>query len=430
MGAEPGATSSLFPSDQRTKAFLEAQGRGPSWRPLAADTDATYDESLEINLSELEPLVAKPHSPDNVVKVREVEGTPVSQVCVGSCTNSSFEDLMLVAAVLKGKTVHPNVSLTVTPGTKQVYTMIARNGALTDLIASGARILEASCGPCCGQGQAPATGAVSVRSFNRNFPGRSGTPDAQVYLASAETCAATALHGVITDPRTVGDPMVIETPTRYDVDDNMILAPARDPKSVEILCGPNIKPVPVAQPVQDTLRHPILIKVGDNITTDHILPSGTQALSLRSNVPAISEYMFSGVDQGFVKRAKEWGGGFIVGGANYGQGSSRDHAALAPLYLGVKAIFAKSYARIHYSNLINLGIMPLTFAQASDYEILEMGDELEMVGVQKALRAGEKLTVKNLTKNTTFLVTYAFTKRQVEIMLAGGLLNYVRMGSD
>jgi aconitate hydratase len=308
--------------------------------------------------------------------------------------------------------------------------MIARNGALTDLIASGARILEASCGPCCGQGQAPATGAVSVRSFNRNFPGRSGTPDAQVYLASAETCAATALHGVITDPRTVGDPMVIETPTRYDVDDNMILAPARDPKSVEILCGPNIKPVPVAQPVQDTLRHPILIKVGDNITTDHILPSGTQALSLRSNVPAISEYMFSGVDQGFVKRAKEWGGGFIVGGANYGQGSSRDHAALAPLYLGVKAIFAKSYARIHYSNLINLGIMPLTFAQASDYEILEMGDELEMVGVQKALRAGEKLTVKNLTKNTTFLVTYAFTKRQVEIMLAGGLLNYVRMGSD
>jgi aconitate hydratase len=430
MGAELGATSSLFPSDQRTKAFLEAQGRGPSWRPLAADTDATYDESLEINLSELEPLVAKPHSPDNVVKVREVEGTPVSQVCVGSCTNSSFEDLMLVAAVLKGKTVHPNVSLTVTPGTKQVYTMIARNGALTDLIASGARILEASCGPCCGQGQAPATGAVSVRSFNRNFPGRSGTPDAQVYLASAETCAATALHGVITDPRTVGDPMVIETPTRYDVDDNMILAPARDPKSVEILCGPNIKPVPVAQPVQDTLRHPILIKVGDNITTDHILPSGTQALSLRSNVPAISEYMFSGVDQGFVKRAKEWGGGFIVGGANYGQGSSRDHAALAPLYLGVKAIFAKSYARIHYSNLINLGIMPLTFAQASDYEILEMGDELEMVGVQKALRAGEKLTVKNLTKNTTFLVTYAFTKRQVEIMLAGGLLNYVRMGSD
>ena len=428
MGAELGATSSIFPSDHRTKAFLEAQSRGRSWKPMAADADATYDEHMEINLSELEPLIAKPHSPDNVVGVREVEGIPVNQVCIGSCTNSSYEDLMSVAAVLRGKTVHPHLSLTITPGTKQVYTMIAQNGALADLIAAGARLLEASCGPCCGQGQAPATGAVSVRSFNRNFPGRSGTPDAQVYLASPETCAVAALSGVITDPRTLGDPIIIDPPDRYVVDDNMILALARDAQSVQIICGPNIKPVPVAQPVPDTLRYRVLIKVGDNITTDHILPSGTHILSLRSNVPAISEYMFSAVDPDFVKRAKEWGGGFVVGGLNYGQGSSRDHAAMAPLYLGVKAILAKSYARIHYSNLINMGIMPLTFADASDYENLGQGDDLEMVGIHAALKSGEKLTVKNLTTNKTFRLVYHFTKRQVEILLAGGLMNYIKTG--
>lgn len=425
MGAELGATSSLFPSDHRTKAFLEAQDRTRDWKPLAAAADAVYDEEMEIDLDELVPLIAKPHSPGNVVEVREVEGIPVNQVCIGSCTNSSYEDLMLVAAVLKSRTIHPNLTLTVTPGTKQVYTMIARNGALADLISAGARILEASCGPCCGQGQAPATGAVSVRSFNRNFPGRSGTPDAQVYLASPETCAATALSGVITDPRMLGVPIVIESPSRYLVNDNMILAPARDPESVEVICGPNIKPVPVAQPVRDTLRHRVLIKLGDHITTDEILPSGTHILSLRSNVPAISEFMFTAVDTAFVGRAKEWKGGFVVGGVNYGQGSSRDHAAMAPLYLGVKAIIAKSYARIHYTNLINLGIMPLTFADAGEWENLELGDELEISGIHEALRAGKTLEVKNLTKNRTFQLTHGFTKRQVELILAGGLLNYI-----
>ncbi len=425
MGAELGATSSLFPSDERTKAFLEAQGRGGSWKPLAADADAAYDEHMEIDLGELEPLVARPHSPDNVVAVREVEGTPVDQVCIGSCTNSSYEDLMAVAAILKGRTVHPRVSLTVTPGTKQVYTMIARNGALADLIAAGARLLEASCGPCCGQGQAPATGAVSVRSFNRNFPGRSGTPDAQVYLASAETCATAALAGVLTDPRSLGDPIVIEPPARYPVDDNMVLPPARDGEAVEIICGPNIKPVPVAQPVPDTLRRRVLIKVGDNITTDHILPSGP-LLALRSNVPAISEYMFTAVDPAFVGRAKEWGGGFVVGGLNYGQGSSRDQAAMAPLYLGVKAVLAKSYARIHHANLVNLGIMPLTFADPDAWDALEQGDELEIAGIHGTLRSGGPLTARNLTKNSTLPITYNFTPRQVSIILAGGLLNYIK----
>ncbi|MHB9099268.1 MAG: aconitate hydratase [Syntrophales bacterium] len=425
MGAELGATSSIFPSDQRTQAFLEAQGRGQSWKPMAADGDAAYDEQLEIDLGELEPLVARPHSPDNVVAVREVEGTPVDQVCIGSCTNSSYEDLMAVAAILKGRTVNPRVSLTVTPGTKQVFTMIARNGALGDLIAAGARLLEASCGPCCGQGQAPATGAVSVRSFNRNFPGRSGTPDAQVYLASAETCAAAALSGVLTDPRSLGDPVVIEPPARYPVDDNMVIAPARDGESVEIICGPNIKPVPVAQPVPDTLRRRVLIKVGNNITTDHILPSGP-LLALRSNVPAISEYMFTAVDPAFVRRAKEWGGGFVVGGLNYGQGSSRDQAAMAPLYLGVRAVLAKSYARIHHSNLINLGIMPLTFADAASWDALEQGDELEIAGIHAALGSGGDLAVRNLTRNATFTLTYSFTKRQAAIILAGGLLNYIK----
>lgn len=425
MGVELGATTSLFPSDDRTRVFLEAQSRGQCWKSLAADPDATYDELLEINLSDLAPLIAKPHSPDNVVKVLDLAGTPVNQVCIGSCTNSSYEDLMLVTAILKGKTIHPNVGLTVTPGSKQVYTMLARNGALADLIATGARILETTCGPCCGQGQAPATGAVSVRSFNRNFQGRSGTPDAQVYLASPETCAATALSGVITDPRTLGEPIVIESPSRYAVHDNMILAPSRDPESVEIICGPNIKPVPVAKPVEDTLRYRILIKVGDNITTDEILPSGSKILSLRSNVPAISEYTFMAVDPGFVQRAKEWGGGFVVGGVNYGQGSSRDHAAMAPLYLGVKAILAKSYARIHYTNLINLGIMPLTFANPDDWENVEPGDELEISDIHAALRAGRALEVKNVNGNKAFQLTHRFTRRQVELILAGGLLNYI-----
>jgi aconitate hydratase len=426
MGAELGATTSIFPSDEQTKAYLEAQGRGDVWKALAADPDAEYDEDVEINLSELEPQISQPSSPDNVVKVREIEGTPVAQVCVGSCTNSSYEDMMTVAAILKGKSVHPSVSFTVTPGSKQVYTMIAQSGALGDLIAAGARILESACGPCIGMGQAPPTGAASVRSFNRNFKGRSGTADDHVYLASPETCAATALHGVITDPRKLGDPIAVPHPTKYLVDDNMIVPPAEDPESVEVIRGPNIKPVPVAEPVPDMLRGRILLKVGDNITTDHIMPAGAQVLPLRSNIPAIAEYVFWRVAPDFVQRSKEWGGGLVVGGVNYGQGSSREHAALAPMYLGLKAVIAKSFARIHHANLINVGILPLTFADEADFAKLEQGDEWEIMGIREAIQAGENLTLRNLAKDTTFELPYTLTERQVKILLAGGLLNYIK----
>ena len=428
MGAELGATTSLFPSDERTQAYLEAQGRGEVWKPMAADHDAAYDEDIEINLSELEPLISQPSSPDNAVKVREIEGLPVAQVCIGSCTNSSFEDLTKVATILKGKTAHPSVSFTVTPGSKQVYSMIAQSGALADLIAAGARILESACGPCIGMGQAPPTEAASVRSFNRNFKGRSGTADDHVYLASPETCAATVLHGVITDPRKLGDPIMVQPPVRYLVDDNMIVPPAEDPSTVQIIQGPNIKPVPVAQPVPDTLRGQLLLKVGDNITTDHIMPAGAQVLPLRSNIPGIAEYVFWRVDPDFVQRSKEWGGGFVVGGVNYGQGSSREHAALAPMYLGLKAVIAKSFARIHHANLINVGILPLTFADEADYDGLEQGDDWEITGVRAALQAGETLTVHNLTQNKTFQTTYTLTERQVNILLTGGLLNYIKAG--
>lgn len=428
MGTETGATTSLFPSDAQTYAFLRKQGRADVWRPLAAHDDAAYDEVLDIDLSELEPLIAQPHSPDSVVPVRAVEGTPVSQVCVGSCTNSSYEDLMAVAAVLKGRTVHPGVSLTVTPGTKQVYSMIARNGALADLIGAGARILESACGPCIGMGQAPATGAVSVRSFNRNFRGRSGTPDALLYLASPQTCAATALRGVITDPRSLGAPIVVETPRRFLVDDNMILPPAVEPEKVEILRGPNIKPVPMAKPVGDVMRGRVLLKAGDNVTTEQIISGGNEVTPLRSNIPAISDYCFAPLDPGFARRAKEHGGGFVVGGANYGQGSSREHAALSPMYLGVKAVIARSFARIHHANLVNMAILPLIFANAADYEALEQGDELEIVGVHRALREGSGLFVTDITKGTTVALEHSLTRRQVEILLAGGLLNYVRDG--
>ncbi len=426
MGAELGATTSIFPSDERTRAYLEAQGRGEVWKPLAADLDAGYDEDIEINLDELEPFISQPSSPDKVVKVREIEGTPVAQVCVGSCTNSSFEDLTMVAAILKGKTVHPNLSFTVTPGSKQVYTMIAQSGALADLIAAGARILESACGPCIGMGQAPPTRAASVRSFNRNFKGRSGTADDLVYLASPETCAATALHGVITDPRKLGEPISVSPPAKYLVDDNMIVPPAKDPEAVEIIRGPNIKPVPVAEPVPDTLHGRVLLKVGDNITTDHIMPAGAQVLPLRSNIPAIAEYVFWRVDADFVQRAKEWSGGLVVGGVNYGQGSSREHAALAPMYLGLKAVVVKSFARIHHANLLNVGILPLTFVNEADFDKLEQGDEWKIAGVQNAIQSGKNLILHNLTKDTTFEVTYTLTERQVKILLTGGLLNYIK----
>lgn len=428
MGAELGATTSIFPSDERTRLYLEAQGRGDVSKPLAADPDAAYDEDIEINLSELEPFISQPSSPDNVVKVREIEGTPVAQVCVGSCTNSSYEDLMTVAAILKCKTVHPNVSFTVTPGSKQVYTMVAESGGLRDLIAAGARILESACGPCIGMGQAPPTNAASVRSFNRNFKGRSGTAKDLVYLASPETCAATALYGIITDPRKLGDPIVVPPPAKYLVDDNMIVPPPEDPTAVEVVRGPNIKPVPVAEPVPDTLRGRVLLKVGDNITTDHIMPAGAQVLPLRSNIPAIAEYVFWRVDPDFVQRAKEWDGGLVVGGVNYGQGSSREHAALAPMFLGLKAVIAKSFARIHHANLVNVGILPLTFVNEADFEKLEQGDEWEITGVQKAIQSGKNLTVRNLTKGGNFQVAYTLTERQVEILLTGGLLNYIKAG--
>ena len=430
MGAELGATTSLFPSDDCTLAYLEAQGRANAWRSLSAGPVDTYDELFEIDLSELEPLIAQPSSPDNVVPVCDVEGLPVAQVCVGGCVNSSYEDLTTVATVLRGNSVHPGVSLTVTPGSKQVLTMIAQSGALADLVAAGARVLEAGCGPCIGMGQAPPAGAVSVRSFNRNFKGRSGTVDDKVYLASPETCAATALHGRVTDPRQLGDPVSAEHPARYLTSDNMIIAPPEVSEHIEVLRGSNIKPVPLAQPVPDTLRGRVLLKTGDNVTTDHIMPAGARVLPLRSNIPAISEYVFWRVDASFVQRAREWDGGLVVGGTNYGQGSSREHAALVPMYLGLRAIVAKSFARIHHANLVNVGILPLVFGDRADYETIEQGHELEVAGVTQALQAGEDLTVRDLTGNRSFRVTYNLTGRQVKILLAGGLLNFIKAGGE
>lgn len=426
MGAELGATSSLFPSDEQTRAYLQGQGREAAWEPLTADPEATYDCHAEIDLSTLEPLIAQPSSPDNVVTVREIEGRPVDQVCIGSCVNSSYIDLMTVATTFKGRAVHPRVSLVVTPGSKQVYTMLAQNGALADLIAAGIRILEAACGPCIGMGQAPATGAVSVRSFNRNFKGRSGTPDDQVYLASPATCAAAALHGSITNPRRLGKFPRIEAPAHFLTNDNMIVPPAENAAGCEILRGPNIRPVPRSQPIPDTLRGRVLLRVGDNVTTDHIMPAGAKVLPLRSNIPAISEHVFRHVDPDFVWRAKAWGGGFIVGGTNYGQGSSREHAALAPMHLGVKAVVAKSFSRIHHANLVNAGVLPLVFEDEADHDTVEPGDEWEITGMHARLRAGDTLYVSNLSQNTTFAVTYDLTERQVDVLLAGGLLNCIK----
>ncbi|WP_027717881.1 aconitate hydratase [Desulfovirgula thermocuniculi] len=425
MGAETGATTSIFPSDEVTRAFLRAQGREEVWVELLADPDASYDEVLDIDLSSLEPLVACPHSPDNVKPVHEVGPVAVDQVVIGSCTNSSYLDLMRVAAILKGKVVHPRVSLVIAPGSRQVLTMLAQNGALADLVAAGARILECACGPCIGMGQAPPSGGVSVRTNNRNFKGRSGTADAQVYLVSPETAAATALTGYLTDPRELGDPLVVEMPEKFYIDDRMILPPAEDPTSVEVVRGPNIKPLPPAKPLPASIQGRVLIKVGDNITTDHIMPAGAKVLPLRSNIPAMAEYVFAGVDPSFARRAKEAGGGIIVGGENYGQGSSREHAALAPMYLGIKAVLAKSFARIHRDNLINFGILPLTFVEPADYERIEQDDVLEISNIPEALRGGLELEIKNISRNFTFKARAQMTPREVEILLVGGLLNYV-----
>lgn len=424
MGAELGATTSVFPSDEVTKAYLKAQGRENVWKALGPDPDATYDEVIEINLNELEPLIAKPHMPDQVAKIQEVAGTPVQQVAIGSCTNSSYKDIMTVAAMLKGKAVHPNVSLGFSPGSRQVLNMIAQSGALTDLIASGARLLESACGPCIGMGFAPPSGGVTVRTFNRNFEGRSGTKDAKVYLSSPEVAAACAIKGEITDPRDLGiKPITVAMPEKFLIDDSMIIAPSKEPEKVEVLRGPNIKPLPTKETMPGVLTGKVLIKVGDNITTDHIMPAGAKVLPLRSNVPAISEYVFERVDNTFPKRAKEWGGGFIIGGANYGQGSSREHAALAPMYLGVKAVVTKNFARIHLANLVNFGILPLTFVNENDYELFEQGDEIEID--VKGLN-GKNLLLKNKSRNKEVPVTTPLSPRDIEVVKAGGSLAYVK----
>ena len=425
MGAELGATTSVFPSDEVTKAYLKAQGRENVWKALGPDADASYDEVIEINLNELEPLIAKPHMPDQVVKVKDVAGTPVQQVAIGSCTNSSYKDIMTVAAMLKGKSVHPSVSLGFSPGSRQVLNMISQAGALTDLIASGARLLESACGPCIGMGFAPPTDAVTIRTFNRNFEGRSGTKDAKVYLASPEVAAACAITGKITDPRDLGmKPINIAMPEKFLIDDSMIIAPSREPEKVEILRGPNIKPLPTKDAMPDMLTGKVLIKVGDNITTDHIMPAGAKVLPLRSNVPAISEYVFERVDNTFPKRAKEWGGGVIIGGTNYGQGSSREHAALAPMYLGVTAVITKNFARIHLANLVNFGILPLTFVNEADYELFEQGDEIELN--VKGLD-GKTLVLRNKTKGKEVSVTTPLSPRDIEVVRAGGSLAHVKL---
>jgi aconitate hydratase len=429
MGAELGATTSIFPSDARTLAYLKRQQRAQHFSPQAPDPGATYDEGMQIDLDALEPLIARPDSPDNVCPIREVCGTPVQQVAIGSCTNSSYSDLMTVAAMLKGRSIHPRVSLVVSPGSRQVLHMIARNGALADLIAAGARILESACGPCAGMGQVPAHGAVSVRSFNRNFPGRSGGLDNYVYLASPAACAAAALAGTIADPRQYTT-RHIRLPAKYLVDDSGILPPAADPAQVDIRRGPNIKPLPTRGDLEDMLAGEVLLKLGDNISTDHILPAGPQVLPLRSNIPAIAEYLFRYVDPTFAPRVKEKGGGFIVAGHNYGQGSSREHAAMCPMYFGVQAIVAQSFARIHGDNLINYAVLPLTFVHAADYAALVPEQRLEVRDLRRRLMDGATIIpVYNLTTQTTIETVLEVTARQRQILLAGGLLRYVGKGS-
>jgi aconitate hydratase len=426
MGAELGATTSVFPSDAVTREFLKAQGRESDWSEIKADPDAQYDEVVELDLSTLEPMVAQPHSPDNVVKVSEIEGKPVQQVALGSCTNSSLKDLLTAAAVLDGKTIPAGMSLVVSPGSKQVFEMIARSGDLAKIVAAGARVLESACGPCIGMGQSPPSGSTTLRTFNRNFLGRSGTKDADVYLVSVETALAAALSGKVTDPRKLGKAPKIALPAQFLVNDNMIIKPPDDGSKVEVLRGPNIKPLPKAEPLPDRIEGKVLLKVEDNITTDHIMPAGAKILPLRSNIPAICEYVFEVVDPSFCSRAKQEGGGFIVGGENYGQGSSREHAALAPMYLGVKWVLAKSFARIHKANLVNFGIIPVTFADAADYGRIDSGDSVRVEGVRDSIEKGEMLTLINETKGIELKAQYDLSDRQRQTLLDGGLLNHVK----
>jgi aconitate hydratase len=425
MGAELGATTSVFPSDEITRQFLAAQDREGDFTELLPDPDATYDQVVEINLSELEPLIALPHMPDNVVKVAEVAGQKVDQVFIGSCTNSSYTDLMRVAAILKGKMVDPAVSLVIAPGSRQVLRSLAANGALADLVDAGARILECACGPCVGVGQSPPSGGVSLRTSNRNFEGRSGTADAAIYLVSCETAAASALTGKITDPRDLGDPVMVTMPEKFPVDDRMIIPPPESGEEIQLVRGPNIKPLPVASPLPDEIKGQVLLKLGDNITTDHIMPAGAKILALRSNIPAISMHAFERVDATFAERALAAGGGIIVGGLNYGQGSSREHAALAPLYLGIKAVVAKSFARIHMQNLVNFGLLPLVFENEADYDDIAPGDELAIEGLRDDL-AANAVKLRNITRGNSYSVKHGLSERQIEILLAGGLLKYVR----
>lgn len=425
MGAELGATTSIFPSDERTREFFKAQGREDEWIEFKPDADAVYDEEITINLDELAPLAAKPHSPDNVEEVSSIGTIKVDQVAIGSCTNSSYEDLMKVSKILKGNKVHPDVSLVIAPGSRQVMEMLARNGALADIISSGARILENGCGPCIGMGQAPGTDGVSLRTFNRNFYGRSGTLSAQVYLVSPETAAVSALKGVLSDPREFTVDLSIDMPERFLVDDSMILEPCKLGEEVEVLRGPNIKPFPVNKELGENVEGKVLIKVEDNITTDHIMPSNSKLLPFRSNIPYLAEFCFNTVDTEFPKRAQELNGGFIIAGNNYGQGSSREHAALAPLYLGVKAVIAKSFARIHKANLINNGIIPMEFKNEDDYNDISLVDELVIDNIKDALVNGYA-KVKNVTKGTEYTVNIQLTEKEIEVIVAGGRLNYVR----
>ena len=429
MGAELGATTSIFPSDENTRDYLKRQKREKDWKKIAGN-ESEYDQVIELELPELEPMVAKPSSPDNVARISEVEGIAVEQVLVGSCTNSSFKDLTMVARIIEGKKVHPSVSMGISPGSRQVFEMISRSGALATMIASGARILESACGPCIGMGQAPATGAVSLRTFNRNFPGRSGTIGDKVYLVSPEIAAVSALAGKITDPRKTGKKPETEWPDEFIADESMFIFPSLEGSSVEVARGPNIKPLPTNKKMAEELEGEVLIKVGDNVSTDTIMPAGAKVLPLRSNIPEISKYVFSPVDSGFYQRAIEKKGGFIVGGENYGQGSSREHAALAPMSLGIKAVIAKSFARIHKANLINFGILPLQFKGQKDYDEMEEGQELEAQKIREQLSgsAGE-IRIKNNSNGREIIVTHDLNGRQREIVLAGGLLNYTK-GSE
>ena len=427
MGTELGATTSIFPSDEVTKKFLEAEGRGEDYVELSSDADAVYDKVIDIDLDELKPLIACPHSPDNIVTVESLKGTKVDQVCIGSCTNSSLFDMLKVAALLKGKTISPSVSLSISPGSKQVLSMLADCGALSDILASGARLLECACGPCIGMGFSPNSAGVSLRTFNRNFLGRSGTKDASVYLVSPETAVAAALTGEITDPRLLGEEPHVTMPAAFKIDDSAVIPPAtpEEAKDLEVLRGPNIKPFPKSEPQTDTLSAELVLKVGDNITTDHIMPAGAKILPYRSNIPHLSQFCFAVCDETFPERAKALGKSIIVGGSNYGQGSSREHAALVPMYLGVRAVITKSFARIHVANLINAGIMPLTFKNPDDYDKLNQSDKLTLTNVFAGMDSGE-IMLKDETTGDKIPLVCSFTERQKAILKAGGLLEYTK----